>query len=43
MQGKDKIPAPNAVEINVKVEPLNDPGVIGENALSQNEASSINI
>ena len=34
MQGNDKIPAPKAVEIKVKVDPLNDPGVIGEKALS---------
>jgi len=40
MQGKDKTPAPRAVEIKVKVDPLKDPGVIGEKVLSAHDLSS---
>ena len=39
MAGKDKTPAPKAVDIKVKVDPLKDPGVIGENVLSIHDLS----
>ena len=35
--GKAKIPEPNAVDINVKIDPLNDPGCKGENVLATQE------